>query len=439
LTSHAYSVAATQKIVEAGGELKSFAAAKRMLKKLAGIEISSPHVRRLTDEVGRELARRRDQAVKDYLHHRVEPSVPAPTGAVVAVDGGRIQTRVPTTGQGPGVHECGWKEDKIACLYAVEGGRFAVDPHPEPPRAFLDAKHVDELAKEVHAQRGTNPQWPAWASPVSESAEKAGEVAEESGSMLVESLLRDKPTKPDDAKSPRPAWPPKRSDRTCVATMRESEEFGKMVAAEAHKRNFYEADHRAFLGDGQHYNWTIHKKWFADFEPILDFVHLLSYLYAAATVTSANVIERWALYVQWMRACWQGRTVEVVRSLQTHAKERDLNPPAADAPATDPRVVVMQTITYLTNNLGHVDYPRYRQMGLPVTSAAVESLIKEVNYRVKGTEKFWNHPEGAESILQVRAAMLSDDDRLEDYLTARPGSPHRYTRRADAPETTTAA
>ena len=59
-----------------------------------------------------------------------------------------------------------------------------------------------------------------------------------------------------------------------------------------------------------------------------------------------------------------------------------------------------------------MDYPRYRRLGLPVTSALMESLVKEVNYRVKGTEMFWNDPDGAEAILQVRAAALCDDDRL---------------------------
>jgi len=44
---------------------------------------------------------------------------------------------------------------------------------------------------------------------------------------------------------------------------------------------------------------------------------------------------------------------------------------------------------------------------------------------VKGTEKFWDNPEGAEAILQVRAALLSDDDRLADSIADRPGSPFR--------------
>jgi hypothetical protein len=66
-------------------------------------------------------------------------------------------------------------------------------------------------------------------------------------------------------------------------------------------------------------------------------------------------------------------------------------------------------------------------MGLPVTSAAVESLIKKVNYRVKGPEKFWNDRPGAEAILSVRPAQYGDDDRLETYPGSRHESPCRYS------------
>jgi hypothetical protein len=54
----------------------------------------------------------------------------------------------------------------------------------------------------------------------------------------------------------------------------------------------------------------------------------------------------------------------------------------------------------------------------------VESLIKQINRRVKGTEKFWN-PTSAEMILQLRAAYLSDDERLAKHLKSRPISPFR--------------
>ena len=76
----------------------------------------------------------------------------------------------------------------------------------------------------------------------------------------------------------------------------------------------------------------------------------------------------------------------------------------------------------------------YRKQGLPVSSSMVESLIKEINYRVKGTEKFWDNPEGAEAILQVRAALLSDDDRLSDYIASRPGSAFRQYADRECPQ-----
>jgi hypothetical protein len=66
------------------------------------------------------------------------------------------------------------------------------------------------------------------------------------------------------------------------------------------------------------------------------------------------------------------------------------------------------------NNRNKMDYPRYRKLGLPISSAPVESAIKQMNRRVKGSEKFWLE-EGGEALLQVRAAHLSEDGRAERY------------------------
>ena len=54
----------------------------------------------------------------------------------------------------------------------------------------------------------------------------------------------------------------------------------------------------------------------------------------------------------------------------------------------------------------------------------VESLVKQFNRRVKGTEKFWNQAQ-AESILQLRAAYLSEDNRLAKHFKTRPISAFR--------------
>ena len=64
-------------------------------------------------------------------------------------------------------------------------------------------------------------------------------------------------------------------------------------------------------------------------------------------------------------------------------------------------------------------YDKYRRPGLPTTSAWMESAVKEINYRVKGADMFWNNPDGGEAILQIR-----DDDRLARFLARRPGPHH---------------
>ncbi|MCA1838112.1 MAG: hypothetical protein LC674_04940 [Actinobacteria bacterium] len=177
------------------------------------------------------------------------------------------------------------------------------------------------------------------------------------------------------------------------------------------------------MGDGGAWIWTQHQKWFAYLTPIADFVHPLTYLYVTATAVSAPVSERWQQYVNWMTPCWQGGVADVSADLE--ARRSHLEPYSGKLPATDPREVLRRTIGYLRNNQEHMNYAEYRQQGLPVTSSLVESLIKEVNYRVKGTEKFWDNPEGAEAILQLRAAVLSDDNRLQTFILARPGSATR--------------
>jgi hypothetical protein len=76
--------------------------------------------------------------------------------------------------------------------------------------------------------------------------------------------------------------------------------------------------------------------------------------------------------------------------------------------------VVATALSYLQGNKERMRYAEYRKDGLPITSSLVESLVKQFNYRVKGTEKFWSE-EGAEGILQLRADVLSDGDSLASY------------------------
>jgi hypothetical protein len=48
----------------------------------------------------------------------------------------------------------------------------------------------------------------------------------------------------------------------------------------------------------------------------------------------------------------------------------------------------------------------------------VESVIKMINRRVKGSEKFWSEP-GAEAILQLRADYLSETEIMSRFWLER--------------------
>ena len=111
----------------------------------------------------------------------------------------------------------------------------------------------------------------------------------------------------------------------------------------------------------------------------------------------------------------------MIAELREH--QRRVGLPPKDCEKTDPRKVLADAVGYFQNNVSRMDYPAYRRQGLPTTSAHMESFVKEINARVKGTEKFWNDGASGEAILQIRAAALCEDDRLSNFLHSRPGHP----------------
>ena len=95
--------------------------------------------------------------------------------------------------------------------------------------------------------------------------------------------------------------------------------------------------------------------------------------------------------------------------------------PPPGCPESDPRQLVFEALRYLRNNAGRMHYDDYRRAGLPIMTSAVESVIKQINRRVKGSEKFWSEP-GAEAILQLRADYLSETQPLARFWELREDS-----------------
>jgi hypothetical protein len=401
LDNHSYSPAVLLLIAQAAARLPSAEAAAVALE-LAGIKISSRHLQRIANEIADELIRQRDRKVEQRRRRELPVRVAAaPDTVAVEVDGGRLRTRA--TGGGPGVHEQQNKEDKIACLVTLQSQEYEADPRPQPPESFLEPRRVQRLVQQMQGQSGDKPQ------------EEEGQGDTPAVQGRAERAGGERTT-------------PERLVRTCVASMAGCHAFAPMVAAEAQERGFYQARKRSFLGDGAAYNWGIHRGYFRDFEPITDFLHVLCYIYLAAWGVGADEPGRWETYVRWLTACWQGRVREVIGELG--AWQERLGEPPEEAEARDHRRLVAEARSYLRGNEARMDYPRYRRAGLPITSSLVESLVGEFNARVKSKQKYWNRPGGAERILQLRAGVLSQDDRLVRFFAQRPGDPYRRRKRA---------
>lgn len=388
-------------ISQAAARLPSAEAATVALD-LADIKISSRHVQRIANEIGDELIRQRDHKVEQRRRRELPVRVPAiPDTVAVEVDGGRVRTRA--TDRGPGVHQQQNKEDKIACLVTLESKEYETDPQLEPPESFLEPRRVQRLVQRMQGLSGDKPQ----------DEREQGDTPADQGPA-------------EEARQQRTT--PRRLVRTCVASMGDCHAFAPMVAAEAQERGFYQAKKRAFLGDGAGYNWGIQRGYFGDFEAITDLLHVLCYIYLAAWGVGIDEAQRWEVYVRWLRACWQGRVSEVIEELAVW-QER-LGEPPKQAEPKDARLLVAEALSYLRNNQSRMDYPRYRKAGLPITSSLVESLVGEFNARVKSKQKYWNRPDGAEAILQLRACVLSQDGRLVRFFEQRPGNPYRFRKRA---------
>lgn len=353
---------------------------------LTDLKVSSRTINNKTIAIGGELKAAREEATDKHLarpltepHRLAEPKVDL---AVVQVDGGRIQTR--TEGLGSGVHDPHWRESKNAGFYRMTGEQFDEDPQASLPTCFTSPKQM-------------------------------------SGLLAGSSELIDQQAEPDD--KPDFSWRPTSLVRSVVSSLCDSQRLGQLMSAEAERRGFYSAARRAFLGDGLSYNWTIQREHFETFTPVLDFIHPVERLHETSRLVYDNLDQAWQHSGKWIELIWQGDVVEVIGLLR--AELSSLPAPDPDDP-DEVRAKLSETIGYLENNVSRMDYPSYRRAGLPTTSCLIESLVKEINHRTKGTEKFWNDGPSGDAILHLTAALLSDGDPLADHMARRPG--RLYTR-----------
>lgn len=335
----------------------------------------------------------------------VETAAPRETSVIAEKNGSLEEQRTSTEGN--------WKNYNAGVLQTLSSVESVADPCPEIPECFLDRPHIVKIAKEIHGthtpdggrpferqdQEPTDPEIPVLESSQSDPAAPSGPAV----GPANRSQQRRRP------------GAPKVLVQSVVASRQGSATFAVLLAAAAWARGFFGAARRAFLGDGLRSNWTVWKRFFPTFIPILDFIHGLTHIYSAATAGQPGEAG-WERYVQAIRLVWSGEIDALLELMETWCQEA--GPPQADDPELHPRRVLQEELGYVRNNRERMKYAEYRRLGLPITTAHMESMVKQINYRVKGTEKFWSEP-GAEAILQLRADFLSDTRPLQAFLRQR--------------------
>lgn len=450
-----------KKVVYAGSNGPSFKRGSQDLRVLAEVCVDPKQVERLTEQIGQERLAQRDAAVAAWLARPLAqredppPDVTVPQLAVVQMDGGRLQIRSSddqagdsesaddaeraaessatcVSGQsmpaalGPAeepstaataeadsetdrpARSKHWREEKVGCLLEMSSEVSDADPCPEIPAVFVDPLRALKLAQQI-GQCGVPKGTPFKVAQAEEDEDAEGET---------------------DKRSKRPGRP-KVEKRRVVASRQDVYHFGPLLAATACAMALYAAPRRAFVADGLAENWSVYKRYFSRWTAILDFVHAMTYVYAAA-MAGRTFAEGWPVYERWIRWVWAGQVSQVIEELKT--RQQEVGEPTKQDKEGSPAKVVQETLTYLSNHKDKMRYDEYRKVGLPLMSSHVESTVKQINYRVKGTEKFWTE-QGAEAILQLRADYLSDDEPMEDFWQRRQEmatGQRRYRRRRSA-------
>jgi hypothetical protein len=383
------SPALLKKVVHAAARSTSFGQAAEDLRVLAEVNVSAQRIRRASERIGEERVAESRAVAEAYQHlplpaQRQSPQGKSPAVACVQTDGGRIQIRprsaIATCAEG--AQEQWWRESKVGCLLSMTSQRHAQDPTPIIPAVFVDHRRMAKITREI---KGV-------------SSEACGQDAE------LESL-------PEVMHEP-----PKIISQSVVATRENVERFGERLVAAAHQLGFSAAERSAFVADGSETNWGIWRRHFSHYTPILDWVHAVCYVYAAA-MAGVPVSEGWNAYRDWAQWLWSGQIDLILEQLAE--RQNRLGLPIPEDAESSPRERVADALRYLNNQRTRMNYAEYRRQGLPITSSHVESTIKRVNRRMKGTEKFWD--QGAEPLLQLVADHLSPPDQLTKFWKARPG------------------
>jgi Uncharacterised protein family (UPF0236) len=201
-------------------------------------------------------------------------------------------------------------------------------------------------------------------------------------------------------------------DLSYVAARQSADEFGPRLLAEAARRGALEivgwegpitsyplAQLRSVvvLGDGAHWIWELAADHFGERIEIVDFYHATQHVWTIAH----------ALFGEgtFFAARWADFAILALAEEGAGALLALLDATTAPSPAA--QTTLQRERQYFRTNQARMDYPTFRQQGLPIGSGGVESAGRHlVQLRMKRAGARWSD-EGGQAVLAVRCRLVS--------------------------------
>jgi hypothetical protein len=200
--------------------------------------------------------------------------------------------------------------------------------------------------------------------------------------------------------------------RRYVATLNDRAGFWPKLHAAAAEQGVLACEHLVRVSDGGAYFVDQTTELFRG-QPligILDIQHARQHVWEAGHQVVGDPTQTAAWVIPRTQALWDGKVAEVIVDVGAERARRR---------GRGQRDALDSLRGYLTRHQHLMDYPRYREAGYPLASAAIESANKRVvGRRCKQGGMIWSEP-GLEAMVALRVAFYNPDtwERLWPHTT----------------------
>jgi hypothetical protein len=176
-----------------------------------------------------------------------------------------------------------------------------------------------------------------------------------------------------------------------TAVLGSKNDFTPALWALAVQHQLPTAKERAVIGDGAAWVWNVAEDVCPDGQQIVDWFHAVQHLAEAANTLypddkDLNKRQRWLK--TYKDHLYRGCIHKIIAALHKQ-KRPDL-------------------ASYFEHHQRRMQYLEFREDGFPIGSGAIESGVKQFKQRLTGAGMRW-HPDNAQRMLVIRAAVLSED------------------------------